>query len=179
MPKRNSKGQFVKGGGKRKARRSRSSGGGALVVVGSRAPTRTRTRTVVVKRKARRRSGGKSGGGIKPLHLALAAAGVAFLAGPRTPVKKVPELMNKVPGAKTFGPEAVLGVACLAANKWVKPNKWLKLAGYAGIVAAAMKVGQQGTDFKYVGDVDEDYDIDADEFVEQSDEDGYEDGIPG
>jgi hypothetical protein len=149
MPARNSKGRFVKrsnSGGTRKRRKST-----ALVRTNTVVQTRYRTRSAPKARRRGRRSSG--GGGIKPLHLAAAAAGVAYLtsaSGPQT----VKDLVAKVPGAKTFGAPAALGIGCLAVDKFVKPNKWLRLAGYAGIVAAAMKLGEQGKNFKWVGDAD-------------------------
>lgn len=97
----------------------------------------------------RRRHGG---GGMKLTHLAIAAAGLAFVTGQSSPVAFVRDQAAKIPGAKTFGTPAALGVACLAVDRFVKPNKWLKLAGTAGIVLAAVKLGEQGTGFKWVGD---------------------------
>lgn len=90
------------------------------------------------------------------LHVGLATAGLAFLAGAKSPIKQVPEMAGKIPGAKTFGPAAVIGIGALAADRFIKPNKWLKLLGVAGVVLAAAKIGDQGTDFKFVGDDDDD-----------------------
>jgi hypothetical protein len=100
---------------------------------------------------------------MRPLPFALAAAGIAYLAGPAGP-QPVKDLVAKVPGSKTFGAAATLGIACLAVDRFVKHNKWLRLAGYAGIAAAAMRVGEKGTSFSWVGDdysyISDDYDID-------------------
>lgn len=89
------------------------------------------------------------------LHLGIATAGLAFLTGAKSPVQQIPQMAAKIPGAKTFGTAAAVGVAALAVDRFVKPNKWLKLAGAAGIVLAAAKLGQDGTDFKFVGDDDD------------------------
>jgi len=161
MPARNSKGRFVKSG---KARRATS---GAITKYRTRTVTKYKTRHVKAKgtRRGRRRSAG--GGSIRPLHLALASAGVAYLTSAKGP-QTVKDMVNKVPGAKTFGAPAALGIACLAVDKFVKPNRWLKLAGYAGIVAAAMKVGEQGSSFKWVGD--NEFDMAGDDDIADADD---------
>jgi hypothetical protein len=147
---------------KRSHRRSKA-------LVRYRTRTVTRVRRVHVKGRRRRgRRGGRSGG-IRPLHLALAGAGLGFLFGAKSPVKQLPDLANKIPGSKTFGAPAVAGIACLAIDKMVKPNKWLRLAGYAGIALAALQVGQQGSDFKFVGDDD----IDGLDSTDGDDDDGF------
>jgi len=133
-----------------KRRRHRKS----KAMVRYRTRTVTRVRRVHVGGRRRRRSRGRSGGGIRPLHLGLAAAGLGLLFGAKSPVKQLADLGGKIPGAKTFGTPAMAGIACLAIDKMVKPNKWLRLAGYAGIALAALQVGQQGSDFKFVGDDD-------------------------
>jgi len=127
----------------------------------SKAMVRYRTRTVTKVRRVhvgrRRRHGrrrGRHGGGVRPLHLAVAGAGLGLLFGAKSPVKQLADLGGKIPGAKTFGTPAMAGIACLAIDKMVKPNKWLRLAGYAGIALAAVELGKQGSDFKFVGDDD-------------------------
>lgn len=112
------------------------------------------TRTVHVHHKAKRRRGGKSGGGaLKLTHIALATAGLAFATKPGTGFQaSVNSFMEKVPGTKTFGATAMLGIGALAIDRFVKPNKWLKLLGTAGIVLAAAQVGSKGADFKFLGD---------------------------
>lgn len=129
----------------------------------SHAITKRRSYSVGRARKRGYRRRGRSGGGMRPLPFALAAAGIAYLAGPQGP-QPVKDLVAKVPGTKTFGAPAMLGIACLAVDRFVKPNKWLKLAGYAGIAAAAMQVGNKGPNFQWVGDdysyINDDYDID-------------------
>lgn len=103
---------------------------------------------------------------MKLTHLAIASAGLAFMTSAKSPVKALTDFADKIPGTKTFGAPAMIGVACLAVDRFVKPNRWLKLLGTAGIVLAAVKVGSEGTDFKFVGDEGDvgDYDL-ADEDV--------------
>jgi len=123
----------------------------------SRAIVRTRTRTVTRhvksprRRRGRRHGGG--GGGIKLTHLALATAGLAFVTSSEHGPKAFTDIAAKIPGSKTFGTAAMVGVIALAVDRFVKPNRWLKLLGTAGVVLAASKIGEQGTDFKFTGDV--------------------------
>jgi hypothetical protein len=72
-------------------------------------------------------------------------------------------LAAKVPGNKTFGGPAALGIACFAIDRWLKPNPWLRAAGVIGIAAAALKVGESGTNFQWVGDDDVGIDLAGDE----------------
>lgn len=129
--------------------------------------SRTRTRTIVrtrtrhvTHRRGRRRGG--SGGGLPLGPFLLASAGIGYLTGDNTPIPQISANVAKIPGAKTFGNAAALGLVCLAANKFIKPNKWLKLAGYAGLAVAAVKAGSQGSKFQWLGDVDGDDDVMAD-----------------
>jgi len=148
---RNKKGHFIKGGGTAIATRPKTR---------TITKTKYKTRTVAVAKRRGRRSSA-SGGGIKLIHVAGAAAGLSYLFGDKGPASLVANA-NKIPGAKTFGAPATVGLACLAVNHF-RPNKWLKLAGIAGLVLAASKVGQQGTDFKFVGSVEDDEDFAEDE----------------
>lgn len=157
---RGSKGRFVKGGGG-------GGSGGALVLVRSAPPARRRRASAPRKhRVTRRRRSSARGGAFSVAKLALAGAGLAALVHENSPLaSKMPmvrDAIAKVPGAKTFGNTAVAGVACLAIDKWVKPNKWLRLAGYVGIASAAIKLGAENTGFKFVGDEDGDYIADVD-----------------
>lgn len=132
--------------------------------------TRTVYRSAPKRKTYRRRRHG--GGGIRLTHLALASAGLAFVTGQSSPIAAIRDNAAKIPGAKTFGPAAAVGVACLAVDRFVKPNKWLKLLGTAGVVLAAVRFGEQGTAFKWVGDGDDvGYDL-ADDI---SDVDGDDD----
>lgn len=146
----------------------------------STAMTRT-TRTVHVHHKPKRSGGKRKGGGSGPMkltHLALATAGLAFVtkAGATAGFQKtINDAMDKVPGTKTFGATAMLGVAALAVDRFVKPNKWLKLLGTAGIVLAAAQVGSKGTEFKFLGDDSDsetgDYDLEGDDIEDVGDDD--------
>jgi hypothetical protein len=132
------------------------------------------SRTVHVHHKAKRKSGGKRGasGPMKLTHLALATAGLAFVTKTGATEgfqKSINEAMDKVPGTKTFGATAMLGIGMLAVDRFIKPNKWLKLLGTAGIVLAAAQIGSKGTDFKFLGDDSEetgDYDLEGDDDIE-------------
>ena len=143
------KGQFKKGGGRvggaTKTKRRRTA---------SRAMTTTTRHVHHAAPVRRRRRGGRgrsSGGGVRLMPLALAAVGLSYLTGAHGPAF-VRTNVAKIPGVKTFGATAVTGVALLAIDRYVKPNKWLKLAGIAGVVLAAVQVGTKGADFKWLGD---------------------------
>jgi hypothetical protein len=77
---------------------------------------------------------------------------------------------SKIPGSATFGPAATIGLSCLAIDKFVRPNRYLKAAGYAGIVIAAAQFGAKGANFKWVGDHDEVADIDIGDDVGDDDD---------
>lgn len=157
MPKRNSKGHFVKTTHRRRARRA-SASTTAIVVAAPRAPARRRrTHRVHHVAHRRRRSSRSSGQGMKLLHLAGAAIGLAYLTGDQSPVQAIPQNVAKLPGAKTLGNTTVAGLACLAVDRYVHKNRWLRLAGVAGVVAGALQVGAKGTDFKWVGDEGDEY----------------------
>lgn len=133
----------------------------------------TRTRKVYVKQKRRGRSR-HGGGGMKLTHLALATAALGFITKPNATTGiqgSINSMMQKVPGTKTFGATAMLGIGALAIDRFVKPNKWLKLLGTAGVVLAAAQVGSQGTDFKFLGDGDDvgDYDLQGDDDIGDDD----------
>jgi hypothetical protein len=146
--------------------------------------TKTRTRTVVAKPARRRRArGGGFGGGVPLIPLAVVAGGLAYLTGSQGP-KFVTENLAKLPGVKTFGATAIAGVGLLAVDRWVKPNRYLRLAGYAGIVLAAMQVGSKGTGFKWLGDSTDSsgsYDLEGDDDVEdiEGDDDDDDDELEG
>lgn len=138
----------------------------------STALARTSTRTVYRTARHHRRRGRRHGGGVNMLHLALAAAGLSYAYRQSDSLKV---LASKVPGAATFGGPAALGLACLAVDKFAYHNKWLKLAGYSAIVLAGMKFGEQGQDFKWLGDVGDDATINLE--GEDVDLEGDEDEI--
>lgn len=151
MPKRNAKGHFVKSS---KARKSHASHAITKYRTG---PTKvvTRYRSKPAPKHHRKRHH-KGGGGMNLTHLAIAGAGLAFLAGPSSPIKAIPENIAKLPGAKTFGNAATAGLACLAIDRFVKRNRWLRAAGVIGVALGAVQLGTQGTNFKWVGDADDD-----------------------
>jgi len=130
MPRRSRSGRFVKTT--------------AIARTSHRSPARSHTRYT-----RRRRHGGGSGGGVAPIPLALATAGLAYAT---KNFSQVNSLAMKIPGAKTWGAPAALGLACLAIDKFAYKNKWLKLAGFAGIVLAAANVGDKGSSFQWMGD---------------------------
>ena len=89
--------------------------------------------------------------------------------------KTINDAMDKVPGTKTFGATAMMGVIALGVDRFIKPNKWLKLLGTAGIVLAAAQVGTKGSDFKFLGDESSgDYDLSGDDDVGDDDDDDEE-----
>lgn len=147
------KGQFKKGGGRVGAAKKHRSSPKTKTIVRTRTNTVVRTRRAPA-RKAARRHRRHGSGTPKLLHIAAAAAALAYVTGPKGP-EMVRTYGAKIPGSATFGVPAVVGLAALAVDRFAKPNKWLKLLGVAGIVLAASKVGEMGTDFKYVGDADE------------------------
>ncbi len=103
-----------------------------------------------VPRRSRRRGGG--GGGVNLMHLGGAALGLAYVT---QNVESVKSMAAKIPGAKSVGAPAAIGIMALAVDRFAYKNKWLKLLGAAGIVLAAAQVGTKGKDFKWVGDGDD------------------------
>lgn len=156
MPKRNSRGRFVKSGHRSSHRSRGRRTTTAIVVAAPRAVTRARPR-VVYKKKHHRRGRRHSGGGMNIKHLAIAGAGLAFLTSAASPIQAIPNAVSKIPGAKTFGATTMAGIACLGIDRYIKPNKWLKAAGIVGVIAGALQVGAKGTDFKWVGDAGDEF----------------------
>lgn len=145
------KGQFKKGGGrvggKRHARKSAST----RTIVRTRTvagPIRYRSRP---HKKTHRRKSSRGGMGTNLLHLGLATAALSYATNDQGP-EFIRTNAAKIPGAATFGAAAAVGGVCLAIDRFVKPNKWLKLFGVAGVVLAAAQAGKQGSNFKWVGD---------------------------
>lgn len=139
----------------------------------ARRPAKRRYHLAKMPRRSRRsRGGGSIASTSNLIHVGAATAGLAFLMGPSSPIPSAKAYAEKIPLAKTFGVPAALGIACLATDRFVYKNKWLKLAGVAGVVLAAAKIGEQGSNFKFVGDdeytgdiddVGDDYDVGDDE----------------
>lgn len=169
MPKRNSKGQYVKGGHHARKSHSRArSTTTAIVVAAPRAAARRSSPRHAVKHTKRRRGHSKSGGGgVKLVHLAVAGAGLAYLTGDNSPIAAIPAAVAKIPGAKTFGNTTAAGLVCLGVDRFVKRNKWLRYAGIVGVIAGALQVGAKGKDLKWLGDAEG-----GDEFTGDIDLDG-------
>jgi hypothetical protein len=165
MPKRNAKGRFIKGGG----------GGGAMTRYRTRTVTKYKTRHVKAKRHHRRRGHGHGIGMKSIVPLALTAAGMSYVLSESQGIASVRSAVNKIPGAKTFGAPAALGVACLAIDKFVKPNKYLKLAGLAGIVLAASRIGDKGSTFQWLGDDGYDLSDDMEDVGDDTEDAGDDD----
>lgn len=167
MPARNSKGRFVKGG--HKTSRGRSGGTTAIVVAAPRAVARRRSSPKPAKRHTKRRRSGGGGGGVTMGKLIGAGIGLSLLTSESGVMKDnslgktVRETLDKVPGTKTLGRVAVAGLGLGAIGKWVvkggRVRPWLLAAGAVGIVAAAIKVGEQNSDFKWLGDDDDMMDV--------------------
>lgn len=126
----------------------------------SRAITRTRTR-YITRRPARRRRRAHGGGGTSMVKVAAAAAAIGYIQE-RTQLLAP---LSKVPGAKTFGTPAALGVVALAANKFIKPHPMLRLVGLAGLAVAAYNLGSKGFNVTWVGD-DEGYELAGEDLAE-------------
>lgn len=128
-----------------------------------------KTRSRPHKRHHRRRRGG-GGGGISITHALIAGAVVGYALKQAA----VTDLVNKVPGVKTFGAAAGVAAIGLGVDHFVWRNKWVRLIGVGGAVVAAYTMGQN--EFKmpaWVGDGD---DIgDADDGLLVGDLDGDDD----
>jgi hypothetical protein len=132
----------------------------------TKALTRTSGRTVTrhhyhkPKRHTRsRRSGGGDGSLTSTLvKVVIVGAGLGYLASDKTGpadsmrAKVRAFFVDTIPGGKTFGPAATIGVVALGVNHFLYKSKWLKWAGIIGLGVAAMKLGDQGTDFKWLGE---------------------------
>ena len=157
MAKAKRKGQFVRGGG-------RVGGGGSVVVVTpARAPAKRKRAAAPARRKskARRRSvhRGGAGSGITLGKAVLTGLVLGSAAetnnGPLGPT--LYNVVQKIPGAKTFGGAATAGLALGAIGHFTslggpKVRPWLRIAGLIGIGLAAVKVGTTGTAFKWLGE---------------------------
>lgn len=171
------KGQFKKGGGRVGSGGHKSKKRHASRAMTHAPRTITKTRYVTKKKRhgGKRRHSSSSGGGLTPAVVGISALALGYLTGAKSPVAaQVTEYAGKIPGAATFGNTAMVGVTLGAVNHFFlkKKNKWMKAAGLIGLAAALLKVGSDGTDFKFVGDGDVgDYDIGDDEGDIGDDED--------
>lgn len=128
----------------------------------SRAITRTRTRYITRRPARRRRRAHGGGGGTSMVKVAAAAAAIGYIQE-RTQLLAP---LSKVPGAKTFGTPAALGVVALAANRFIKPHPMLRLVGLAGLAVAAYNLGSKGFNVTWVGDDDGGYELAGEDLAE-------------
>lgn len=127
--------------------------------------TITKTKRVYVAKKSapkkkHRRKGGDGGGTLSNTLVPLALGGVAlgYLTSDR-PADSLPGKIlgyaNMVPGAKTFGPELIVGGAALLIDRKMYRNKYIRWFGYVGIGVGAIKLGRalaSDAGFKWLGD---------------------------
>lgn len=152
MPRRNRKGQFVKGGGHRRRSAPRRSSSRAIVRRSHASPAPRR----------RRRSGGGMGNlslrSLAPPLIAGAVLGrIVKQSGTSGVGAQLIEIAKKVPGQKTFGTAPALGAIALAVDRFVYRHRYLRLVGVAGLIIGAYDAG--GTkDLKWVGGVGDDDD---------------------
>jgi hypothetical protein len=173
-------GQFKPGGGRYKsttATKTRSprppatrrrqlgagSGGGAMVVVRETVAAPRRRRPAATHHaKAHKKRGGRrrSARGVHVSLPKLAATAVVLgnVAGKADGVLggTVYNLVQKLPGTKTFGGAETVGLYCAAIHEFTgfggRFRPWLKLAGFVGVIGAGLKLGNAGTNFKWLGD---------------------------
>lgn len=161
MARRDGKGRFLpRGGGRRRKTRRRST---ALVRRSSYAPAR---------RRSRRRSGGGDGGayGMPSVRTLGIASLVGFMTTSASPhAQTFQGYVDKVPGAKTFGRPAAVGVAAWAINRYIKPHPLLREVAKTGLIIGAARLGEQGYHVTWVGDDDDLSDVDDVEDVDYSD----------
>lgn len=165
MAKRNSKGRFVKSGGSHSKSRSRKRGGGttAIVVrdtVSVSAPPRGASRPAAHHHKGKRRHHRRGGhhGGVTIAK--LVATGIVLGSAAETNTgpagDKLYNLVQRLPGAKTFGGAVTAGLYAGALGKFTRLGRgrfggWLRAAGVIGVVGAGLKIGAQGTKFQWLG----------------------------
>lgn len=166
------KGQFKKGGGRHggatATKRRRSSSSRALVVVAPSAPARRQAKRrrstahhiTAHKPRARRRGGG--GHSLPSIgKVAGAALVLSSVAGTNNGPAgaKIYDLVQKLPGAKTFGGAATAGLYIGGLHRFTRIGgrfrPLMAAAGLVGVVAALLKVGEAGTSFKFLGGDDD------------------------
>lgn len=155
MPRRNSKGRFIKGGG-----------GGSKSLVRYRTKHVTKYRTRSSGRKHHRRSRGRRGGSGSGLTLTKVIVGglsVGVLLGAKSPLPEAKKFFAEtVPGGKTFGPEATFGAIALGVDHFFWKSPWIRAAGLIGVGIAAIKLGNERGEFKFIGDGSDDFVADVD-----------------
>lgn len=159
---RKANGQFAKrsGGGSRK-RRSSSGGGTALVIrenISVQKRPATKTRYVTQKKKGGHRRRHHGGGGVTIAKVVGAGLLLGSAAetnnGPLGPT--VYNMVQKLPGVKTFGGAVTAGLYIGALGKYTRLGRgragaWMRAAGIIGLAGAALKIGAQGTKFQWLG----------------------------
>lgn len=178
-PARNTKGRFVKGGGKSRPRKTT-----AIVRSSPRTVTRYKTRTVAVARRRRRGGGGGGGGGfIGSLKARAPAYGASAVyawvtrsdAKPDSFAIKAREYLKKVPTLDSIGAPATHGIlaAFIASRATGRVRYYTDLLAQAALHQAAANFGAAGWDLdktaKMAGDDDMSGDFGDDEAA------GYED----
>lgn len=100
------------------------------------------------KRSHRRHRGGGGHGGLVPLLVLAAALGYA------NNVDEFMALVEKVPGAKTYGGAAAVAGVSYAIDRWVYPSKWLKAATAVGLIITIYTLGKKQFELPdWAGDV--------------------------
>jgi hypothetical protein len=160
------KGQFKKGGGRvgggtATRSRPRSSSKALVIVPMSKPASRPRPQTHKTHRKHHRKHHRRHGGGSGGVTLvkALVAAGtLANVADAKDGIlgDRVYNLVQKLPGTKTFGGAVTAGLYLGAIHKFTRfggrYRPWLAAAGLVGVIGAGLKLGMQGTGFKWLGE---------------------------
>ena len=157
------KGQFKKGGGR--------VGHSTAMTHRPRTRTITKTRTRTITRRAkpqrahRRGRRSSSGAGLNVMKVGITAIALGALAGDNSTIAPAAlrDFVAKIPGQKTFGGPAILGLSLGAVGHFTsfggRFRPWLKAAGIVGVVLAGIKVGSENTAFKFVGEDDDDGDV--------------------
>lgn len=161
MPKRNSKGRFVKGGGAKRSSTKRRRSGSTAIVVRDTVSVAARPAAAVAHRG--HRGGGKrhhrrghSGVTIAKVLAAGIVLGSAAETNTGPAGATVYNVVQKLPGVKTFGGAVTAGLYLGALGKYTRIGRgrmggWLRAAGVIGLAGAALKIGAQGTKFQWLG----------------------------
>lgn len=139
MPKRNRRGRFVKGGGR------------SVVRYRKHVVTRYRNRPVKHRRRGRRSSAASP---TNLLKLGMAGAAIGYAVKGNLFGSGAVDMLDRIPGTKTFGRPAAVAALAWGINRYVKPHPWLRLVTAAGVVITAFKIGDAGFKVDWVGDDD-------------------------
>lgn len=162
MAARNAKGQFVKKAGGRSHGKKRSGGrrhaASRALVIRESVSISPRGGSVARKAKGRKGRAHHGGGGVTIGKLLGAGVLLGSAAetnnGPLGPT--VYNVVQKLPGVKTFGGAITAGLYLGAVGKYTRLGRgrigpWLRAAGVIGVAGAALKLGAQGTKFQWLG----------------------------